>query len=511
MLFGCIHVPDFPVQAALRHTCKSQPLALLDGPESLLKVAACNRAAHQAGVAIGMTKLQAEVCAGVALQKRIAEDEDSAQVALLDCAYSFSPRVEASQPGTIILDLTGTERLLGDAKTIGPAILSHASGTGFEVNAAIAANPDTALCAARGFSGITVIAPGEESLCLGGLPIEVLEPLPEILDTLESWGIRTFKALALLPSIPLAERLGQYGLHLQRLAQGAVQRELIPAELEAPCLESIELEEPLDLLEPLGFVLNRLLEELTARLRTKSLATDRVEVELSLEIHSDHDVRAITAQASNAALHQRTIKLPVPTQDAKVLLKLIRLDLAAHPPHAPVKQIKLEAIPARIRVTQMGLFQPLAPEPALLAISQARLNAVVGEQDSTGRSRVGFPGIVDSHRPDSFTVLPSSTKHRDTVPSSESRLALRVFRPALPARVEVSAEGAPVWIGFQRTKARVIHASGPWRGGSEWWDAAGQWFRDEWDLRVKIDGADALYRIYRDFRSKQWFVEGMYD
>jgi hypothetical protein len=159
----------------------------------------------------------------------------------------------------------------------------------------------------------------------------------------------------------------------------------------------------------------------------------------------------------------------------------------------------------------MGLFQPLAPEPALLAISLARLKAVVGEQDSTGRSRVGYPGMVDSHRPDSFAVFPSSTKHLDTVPSSESRLALRMFRPALPARVEVSAEGAPVWIGFQRTKAGVIHASGPWRGGGEWWDAAGEWFRDEWDLRVKIDGADALYRIYRDFRSRQWFVEGMYD
>jgi protein ImuB len=495
----------------LRHQCKSQPLALLDGPKSLLKVIACNQAARMAGVAIGMTKLQAETCVDVALQKRVAEDESSAQAVLLDCAYSFSPRIEATKPGTVILDLTGTERLLGDAKTLGPAILSRAAEFGFEVNIAIAANPDAALCAARGFPGITIIAPGEEAMRLGSLPIDVLEPLPEIFDTLESWGIRTFKELGLLPSIPLTERLGQYGLHLQRLAQGTAERELIPAKPQASFLESTELEEPVDLLEPLEFVLNRQLEGLMARLKAKSLAADRVEVELTLEIHSDHDVRALTAHASSVAQHQRTIKLPVPTQDAKVLLKLIRLDLAAHPPHAPVKKVKLEATPARIRVTQMGLFQPLAPEPALLAISLARLKAVVGEQDSTGRSRVGFPGMVDSHRPDSFAVFPSSTKHLDTVPSSESRLALRMFRPALPARVEVSAEGAPVWIGFQRTKAGVIHASGPWRGGGEWWDAAGEWFRDEWDLRVKIDGADALYRIYRDFRSRQWFVEGMYD
>ena len=65
-----------------------------------------------------------------------------------------------------------------------------------------------------------------------------------------------------------------------------------------------------------------------------------------------------------------------------MLLKLAQLDLAAHPPHAPVKKIKIEAIPARIRFTQAGLFQPLAPEPAKLEITMARIRAVVGETDS---------------------------------------------------------------------------------------------------------------------------------
>ena len=67
-MFGCIHVPDFPVQAALLRESKTIPVALLDGPESLLKVVACNASARSAGVFIGMTKLQAEVC-GVTLQK----------------------------------------------------------------------------------------------------------------------------------------------------------------------------------------------------------------------------------------------------------------------------------------------------------------------------------------------------------------------------------------------------------------------------------------------------------
>src|SRR5207302_466317 len=103
-MFGCIHVPDFPVQAALLRESKALPGALLDGPESLLKVVACNKAARSAGVSIGMTKLQAEVC-GISLLRRVQEQEDIAQAELVDCAYHFSPKVEATSPGTIIIDL----------------------------------------------------------------------------------------------------------------------------------------------------------------------------------------------------------------------------------------------------------------------------------------------------------------------------------------------------------------------------------------------------------------------
>jgi protein ImuB len=509
--FGCIYVPDFPVQASLRRESKAQPVALLDGPESLLKVVACNKPARRAGVSAGMTKLQAEVCR-VSLRKRVQEDEDAAQFALLECAYRFSPRAEATLPGTIIADLTGTERLSGTGETVGLRMAALCRASGFDGNVGIASNPDTALCAARGFAGITIIAPGEEEQRLGCLPIKVLEPSPETVGILDAWGIRNFKALAALPSIALTQRLGQHGLHLQRLAQGAIYRELVPAEPPTSFQESMELEEPVELLEPLSFILNRLLEQLMEHLAARSLATDNVGLSLSLEVHPDRDVQAVMPAGSVTALLQRTVKLPVPIQDAKVLLRLLQLDLAAHPPHAPVKKIKIEAIPARIRYTQAGLFQPLAPEPAQLEIATARIRAVVGECDHAGRHRVGFPAVTDSHRPDSFQVMPEQ-KHSKTVPqpAMAACLALRLFRPALPARVELSAEHAPLWIVFQRRKARIVHASGPWRRGGEWWDAAGEWLREDWDVHIRVEDAAGVYRIFRDLRTGQWFVEGMYD
>jgi protein ImuB len=139
----------------------------------------------------------------------------------------------------------------------------------------------------------------------------------------------------------------------------------------------------------------------------------------------------------------------------------------------------------------------------------ARIRAVVGGVDSQNRQLVGFPALLDSHRPDHFSVISPVSKHRDVQPSA--KLALRRFRPAIPARVEVSAEQAPVWIGFSRRKGRVLHASGPWRSSGDWWDAAGEWKRDEWDVHITLDGCAALYRVFRDLTTRAWFVEGIYD
>jgi protein ImuB len=474
MFFGCIHVPDFPVQASLRAeptaeiSFQTDPIAVLDGPESLLKIFSCNERARHAGVAIGMTKIQAEACPGVVLRKRIIEQEEAAQAALLDCACSFSPRVESTCAGSVIVDLTGAERLLGPQQEIGQQLAGRAAAHGFTANVGIAANADTALHAARGFAGITVIAAGEEAKRLAGLPVEVLEHSPEMLDTFESWGIRNFQTLAALPPVPLTQRLGQPGLHLQRLARGEVERELVPAEPPPSFQETAELEEAVDLLEPLGFILNRLLDELLHRLQARSLATDQVQVDLELEVHADRQLHAENPPNATiiavAPLHQRVLKLPVPTHDARILLKLLQLDLAAHPPQAPVKKITVEAFPARARMAQAGLFQPLAPEPAKLEVTLARLRAAVGEKDEQARQRVGFPMVMDSHRPDSFQVLslsaeanPSSSKPKSSgrreinrclptlhpvtpapgVPETPApQLVMRWFRPPLAAWVE---------------------------------------------------------------------------
>jgi protein ImuB len=84
--------------------------------------------------------------------------------------------------------------------------------------------------------------------------------------------------------------------------------------------------------------------------------------------------------------------------DAKVFLKLLQLDLQAHPPGAPIVKIHLSAEPARPRALQSGLFQPVFPEPEKLELTLARIAGIVGE------GRVGSVELLDTHREGAFVV-----------------------------------------------------------------------------------------------------------
>jgi len=94
--------------------------------------------------------------------------------------------------------------------------------------------------------------------------------------------------------------------------------------------EDIELEYPIVLLEPLAFLLNRMLEQVCARLAARALAVQELCLKLELvEKFEDCD-------PERTSTFTRTLRLPVPMLDAKVFLKLLQLDLQSHPPGAPI-------------------------------------------------------------------------------------------------------------------------------------------------------------------------------
>src|SRR6185437_6272108 len=229
MPFACIYVPDFSVEAILRAEpeLRAKAVAVIEGKPPLEKISGGNEDARGAGISIGMTKLQAELCDDVTLRDRSELQEAATHQALLDCAHSFSPRVEDLAADTLLLDLSGLEKLFGPLPTIAREIYRHAAEMGVETNVAVARTLESALLAAHGFSGVTVVPEGKEADILGGLPIEVLfaaeadpQNTEEFLKTFSRWGIRKFRDLAALPEVDLSERLGQRGLYFQALACG---------------------------------------------------------------------------------------------------------------------------------------------------------------------------------------------------------------------------------------------------------------------------------------------------
>src|SRR5947208_9685397 len=284
-MYASIYIPDFSLQAVVRSEpdLRSRAAAIVDGAPPSCRVAAMNSQARRAGVRPGMTKLDASQVPLLAIRHRSRAQEAAAHAALLDLGLSFSPRLEDTAIDTLTLDLAGLEQLFGSPEKIARRLAERASELGLEAHVAVASNPDAAIHAARGFRGITLIPAGEEAERLGSLPVGALAPPPEILETLDRWGVRTFRALAALPTLQLSERLGQEGVRLQKLARGRSNRSLVPCEAPLNFEEVMELEYPVALLEPLAFILGRLLDQLCARLEARSLATHDLRLRLELE------------------------------------------------------------------------------------------------------------------------------------------------------------------------------------------------------------------------------------
>ena len=600
-MFACIYVPDFPVEVMVRAepVLRDRAVAVLEGRPPQVRVIALNEKARLLGMAIGMTKLQAAVFvetspSGTAkaqvpqggskrtdttshsklaiLRQCSLQQEISAHAALLDVAHAFTPRVEDTAPDTLLLDLEGLDRLHGAPAKMASELTARVMAVGMEANIAVAANPDAALHAAQGFHGTTVIPGGKEAKRLGGLPLQVLlnrfempaqkkaagkasqrgrEKLREqMLDTLKRWGVCDFRTLALLPEHALVSRLGEAGAQLRRLARGEGMRTLVLCAPPSHFEEAMELECSVETIESLSFLLNRLLEQLCARLEARALAAHELHLRLQLERRAgDEETTTVENRVGpffcshNVAYKQiveRVLRLPVSMRDSKVFLKLLQLELAAHPPGAPVQKIWLLAVPAPPRSAQCGLFLPATPGAERLEVTLARISALVGER------RAGIARLLDSHRPESFRVdrFAVPADHPKTILSptmwnvnNHPPLAMRLFRPPCCLRVCL-VDGRPDRLATETKQTdrealqgQVVWSAGPWQSSGDWWaenakldnaraGQTGPWEREEWDIalaRASNNGAKgeggnvALYRIYRDLATGQWFADASYD
>jgi len=233
-------------------------------------------------------------------------------------------------------------------------------------------------------SAIQIIPPQSKAEILSGLPLTVLDLTATQTETFALWGIRTLGSLAALPEKELIARMGQDGKRLRQLARGEHPHLFQPVEPPFTLDERVELDAPVDLLDSLLFIANMMLDQLILRAKARILAL------ASLTI------------TDGGASHTRTVRPALPTTDRQLWIKLLHLDLQAHPPSASILAIALHAEPGNTSKVQLGLFSPQLPEASRLDVALARIRAIVGENN------VGCAVLQDSHALESFRMGPFS-------------------------------------------------------------------------------------------------------
>ena len=490
--------------------------------------------------------------------------------AIVDVARDFSPRLQRQGPACVVCDVSGLGRLLGDPTSIGEELARSAAAHDGPIGVAVAPTMTAAMLLTLAQTGLTVV--DDVASALSGLSIVHLQQLvadlegttflsapgarpPErsgargprerrrwgvrrgeaprsvkeaarqryerAFDMARRWGLTTIGELAALDPGELSARMGQDGVRIRQLALGLDAGPLVPDPDVPRCVERMELEWPIDTLEPLSFVLARLLDPLSASLER----ADRGAAALRL------DLRLV-----DRTVHGRVLQLPAAMRDARVLRTLLMLDLESHPPGAAVDIVTIEIDPAPGRVIQYSLLERALPSAETVATLTARLGALVGE------TRCGSAVLLDTHRPDGFEmrgfVLDRGTSSPGPpiavargAPSPRSAPAgrafgapassspsigslppmLRRFRPPVAVRVTVE-RGRPVRLAIDRRGmpgGRIDRSAGPWRTSGAWWtDARGRWDRDEWDVAL---GDGTICRLFQQRETGTWFVEGVMD
>jgi protein ImuB len=510
-------VPDLPLVAALRAEpeLRGAPLAIAASAGPRGEIVAVSPEAARAGVRSGASAVRARALSP-ALHVRVASPalERGVRAALVDVAASLSPRLEPAPPAggafaaeaAVFLDAAGVGALFRSEEGFAGALVARARGVGLPAVAAIAGSRGVARLAARHLVGAhgdpdraagttCVLAPGRERAFVAPLALDLLEPEDALAEALTRFGLRCVGDLARLPRRALVSRLGPEARALLALAAGEPDATpLPPAPPAAPC-EAVDLEWPIESLEPLVFVLRGLVARLCERLALRGLGCGDLDLSLAL---------------AGGGRDARRIGVATPSDDPRALLGLVRLALESHPPQAAVVGVSLGAEGRALRPDQLDWLRPAGPAPAVLARTLAELEA------SCGSGRVGAPHVPDDPHPDAFGLTPfmtpaaASTRASGDAPSVRDGTpvaALRRLRPPLRAEVRASG-GRPAWLRSAVASGRLVGVAGPWRSDGRWWSDAARFDFESFDVQTE-DGS--VVRLRFDHLRRIWEVDAVYD
>jgi protein ImuB len=493
-MFAVIHLPNFPLQAALRlePELSAQPVVLVDSAEATPKVAALSRRAAEAGVTEGLSPVQAMArCADVHVRHRSLEQEARVTETVLQCAQAFSPYVELTGPGIFTLDLRSLAALTGadaDRYTLWAGQLSNAiKGLNLRPQIGLGTTPNMARHAARWTDTVQIV--DDPKTFLASLPLAALDPSSEVMAVLKRWGIATVGELHALDRLAVTERLGLEALDLFAAASVTALRPLRLAWPKERFEENHDFEQPVEILEPLLFILRQLTEQLGHRLAGAGLVAQQLALRLRLE---------------SGTAHETLLRLPEPSRLPEVLFRMLHTHLETVRTDTGVVGLGLAIDPGQPTERQFSLFETVVRDPARLQDTLARLSALLGPD------RVGTPARIPGHRRDAFRMAAPDFENLAVAPSAgpaqPERIPWRQLRPGRPAAVQVEpGTNQPVEVRGTPGAGAVQAATGPWRASGHWWEPEA-WWREDWEVATATGEVQRLTRT-----AEGWQLTGVLD
>ncbi len=453
-------------------------------------VAAVDAAAHARGVRVGMRVSEAMArTAHVAFRSVAPSRIVSALADVADVASSVGSPVEVLFDDTVLVDCTGASHLFGGeaalVETLAARVAELMGAHAKSLAIALADGPFHAQIVARSHShgglghvvahvvpsGASAEAIANVSLQLltkvlhqpvvdshewlskrGGLAKDVWPPRERhpFVETMERLGVRTFGALAALSPGQLLSRIealtkksefadtSKIAERLLRWITGEDPRPLVPFVRALVLSDMATFEDGVENSAQLLFALRALLSRLSARLRGRRQATNRVD----LTIHYDKSYVRVREGASAGVEDTLFVDLPAALSHTEDLFRAIKAKLEAFELRAPclTVEVTLSRI-ASAEGVQLDLSRDARIHPEALPALLSELSAEIGAE------RVGILIAVDDHRPEARSRLewPADggvlgtqrlpRRARKKKPLSEALFDPKSFGPEEPTRL----------------------------------------------------------------------------
>ncbi len=451
----CIWFPEWPLRRP--DAQPDEPCIVTGERDGRPQVVAANHLALAAGVLPGMERREAEclIPAGISLDRDLARETRQFEP-VLDAVEDLIPRVEVVEPGWLFIPVAGAVRYFGGESPLIDRVAKEVdavAGPGGRFG--VAGGPFAAFWAARqATSSDPVNFVGDDASFLAGLDIAALAT-EDLVATFRWLGIETLGALARLPRPAIASRFGTPGLVAHRLASGE-DRNPTPRALPPELTVEDHYEEPLQLLEQVGFAARSLANRLMETLRPHGISPHRVCVEAEA---ADGTLRARIWRSadpfSEASLSERVWwQLRAWIESAGVPGGLVRLRLAPEDLSGAGRQMALfENVAAEIEAERA-----LARVQAILgpdAVLEARPTGGRNPQDRVRWYRWG----------DEEPAIAPEAPWPGKLPAPAPALV-----PPEPKVLEVEWEaGIPERVRLASRWEPVLNWAGPWRQVGAWW------------------------------------------